>query len=296
MLTRDAPSLLELAADPATPDRATVLDRLSALAVGDDVDVLPRGVPDRYTAEPVYAAVSQGVPLFRELLAEDELAAHAAALLAWFPAQAEGSLTALWARLGRGAAGGAGLAAIGLLGDAALVPRLEPLLRDDEPVRRWGAAIALARISGDEPPDGVVDELVRAALGELAEPDVVFMHGETHRYAAVSLKLLGPAVRPAAVEQIARSFARVDGYTAQALVDALLALAFPARLEPGTPFAALLAHQQQALRGLLTAEWFVTGSVYPAVPYTLDGYGLPYDARGLDAYIRGVRRRRWRRG
>jgi hypothetical protein len=118
------------------------------------------------------------------------------------------------------------------------------------------------------------------------------MHGEMPHYAAVSLKQLGPAVRPAAVEQIARSFAGVDSYTGQALVDALLTLAFPVRPERGTPFAALEPHQQHALGGLMTAGWFVMGNAYPNVPYTLDACGLPSDARSLDAYIRGRRRLR----
>jgi hypothetical protein len=292
---RAVPYLIGLAADPATPEREWVLDLLGGIAVGNDVEILPQGVPERYRRDPAYAAVSEGVPLFRALLAEASLAADAAALLAWFPAHAEGSLAALWARLGTGAAGGAGLAAIGLLGDATLVPRLEPFLRDEDAVRRWGAAIALARLAGDNPPDGVVEELVRAACGDvpgLGERGIVFMHGEMPHYAAVSLKLLGPAVRPAAVEQIARSFAEVDSYTGQALVDALLALAFPTRLERGTPFAALAPHQQHALGGLMTAAWFVVGTPYPNVPYTLAEYRLPMDARGLDAYIRGKRRLR----
>jgi hypothetical protein len=283
------PSLLELAADAATPERGPLLDRLRGIA-GADEDVLPRGAPERYRRDLGYAAVAEGVPLFGALLADDELAGYAAALLAWFPGRADAAL--LWARLDGAppALAGTCLAAIGLLdGDAA---RLAPFVRDADPVRRWGAAIALARVAGADPPDGVLDELLLAARGEvpaLEPPGVVFMSGAMHRYAAASLPLLDPATHPAVVERIARSLSGVDAYAGMTLVDTMLALAFSAPVPRGTPFAALEPHQQQALRGLLTARWFVMDTGFANVALSLDSFGLPVDARGLDAYIRGKR-------
>jgi hypothetical protein len=288
----DVPFLLERAADPATPERGPLLDLLRGIAAAED-DVLPRGVPESYASDPGYAAVANGVPLFHALLADDELAAYAAALLAWFPPLADAAW--LWARLDGAppALAGACLAAIGLLDGGAA--RLAPFVRDADPVRRWGAAIALARVAGADPPDGVVDELLLAARGDvraLEPPGVVFMNGDMQRYAAASLRLLGAALHPAVVERIARSLGGVDAHAGMTLVDAMLALAFPTGLARGTPFDALEPHQQQALRGLLTARWFVMDTGYANVALSLDNVGLPVDARALDAYIRG-RRRRW---
>ena len=287
-----APVLLELAADAATPERGPLLDLLRGVAAADE-DVLPSGAPEWQASDPGYAAVAEGVPLFGSLLANDELAAHAAALLAWFPDRAD--VSPLWARLdgAPSALAGACLAAIGLLdGDAV---RLAPFLRDADPVRRWGAAIALARVAGADPPEGVLDELLLAARGDvpaLEPPGVVFMFGDMPRYAAASLRLLDPATHPAVVERIARSLGGVDAHVGLTLVDTMLTLAFSGPLPRGTPFAALEPHQQQALRGLLTARWFVMDTGYANVALSLDSFGLPVDARALDAYIRGKRRLR----
>ena len=162
-------------------------------------------------------------------------------------------------------------------------------------MRRWGAAIALARVAGADPPDGVLDELLLAARGDvpaLEPPGVVFMFGDMPRYAAASLRLLEPAMHPVIVERIARSLGGVDAHAGMTLVDTMLTLAFSGPLPRGTPFAALEPHQQQALRGLLTAPWFVMDTGYANVALSLDSFGLPVDARALDAYVRG-RRRRW---
>ena len=167
------PSLLELVADPATPERNLILLLLDGLTVGEDDNVLPEGVRPGFEELPTYRAVREGVPLFRKLLwdGDDEIEAQAAKLLAWFPSEADGSLEALWARLEKAPrrVAGASLAAIGLLGGRHQIERLAPLLTDDDPWRRWGAAIALARIAGREAPDPTLDVLLDAATGDLPD-------------------------------------------------------------------------------------------------------------------------------
>ena len=151
----------------------------------------------------------EGVPLFRKLLwdGDPEIEAQAAKLLAWFPSEADGSLEALWARLEKAPqrVAGACLAAIGLLGGRHQIERLAPLLTDDDPWRRWGAAIALARIAGREAPDPTLDVLVDAATGDLpdgTDDGVEFDNGDMPGYAIRSLRLLGPRGLDAMLEAL----------------------------------------------------------------------------------------------
>ena len=195
----------------------------------------------------------EGVPLFRKLLwdGDPEIEAQAAKLLAWFPSEADGSLEALWARLEKAPqrVAGACLAAIGLLGGRHQVERLAPLLTDDDPWRRWGAAIALARIAGREAPDPTLDVLVDAATGDLpdgTDDGVEFDNGDMPGYAIRSLRLLGPRGLDAMLEALPGC---------ERLVHGVVPHVFPERVD--APFAELTDDQQRVLREVLRSGWVV---------------------------------------
>ena len=281
------PFLLELVADPATQERSSILLLLDGLTVGEDDWVLPEGVRPGFEEIPAYRAVREGVPVFHKLLwdGDDEIEAQAAKLLAWFPDEADGSLEALWARLEKAPqdVAGACLAAIGLLGGRHQIERLAPLLGDDDPYRRWGAAIALARIAGREAPDPTLDVLLDAATGDLpdmADPGVAFDNGDMPGYAIRSLRLLGPRGLDAMLEALPGC---------ERLVHGVIPQVFPERIEPDTRFAALTDDQQRVLREVLRSGW--------VIGWLLRNLRLPDTEEALDAYIRGVkpRRRLWRR-
>ncbi|HEX6025376.1 MAG TPA: HEAT repeat domain-containing protein [Solirubrobacter sp.] len=282
------PFVLELAADPATPDRDLILLLLDGLTVGEDDWVLPEGVPAAYQELPAYRAIREGVPLFRKLLwdGDPEIEAQAAKLLAWFPDEADGSVEALWARLDSAPpdVAGACLAAIGLLGGRHQLDRLTPLLRAADPYRRWGAAIALARIAGREAPDPTLDVLLDAAtsntLPDMADPGVAFDNGDMPGYAIRSLRLLGPRGLDAMLGALPGC---------ERLVHGVVPYAFPEPIEPDTPFAELTDDQQRVLREVARSGW--------VVDWQLRRLDLPETPEALDAYIRGVkpRRRFWGR-
>ncbi|MEH1014905.1 hypothetical protein V6U90_17560 [Micromonospora sp. CPCC 206060] len=166
------PFLLELLADPATPEPAPLIELLVSIAIGYDETWLPTGLPvaefrraaeaallaaaprpgdegydedyseydyveslsgadqerlGTYVALAAYDAVRVGVPLFRSLLthADPAVRISAAYVLAWFPEEATGSLSALSALVrsavatGEAAAGDeAGTAATAAAGQA----------------------------------------------------------------------------------------------------------------------------------------------------------------------------------
>jgi hypothetical protein len=282
-----APFLAELAADANTEERDSIVSLLDCIAVGYDEYVLPKGPYPGHEDYPPYAAVRDCVPQLRALLwaGDDALEALTAKLLAWFPAQADGSLEALWARLEHAPqdVAGACLAAIGLLGGRHQIERLAPLLRDDDPYRRWGAAIALARIAGREAPDPTLEVLIDAATGDLpdmADPGVAFNYGDMPGYAIQSLSLLGPRGLDAMLEALP---------DCERLVHGVVPHVFPERVD--VSFAELTEDQQRVLREVLRSGW--------VVEWQLRNLGLPETAEELDAYIRGVKPRRrffWQRG
>ena len=248
--------------------------------------MLPEGVREHHEEIPGYRAVREGVPLFRKLLwdGDSEIEAQAAKLLAWFPSEADGSLEALWARLEKApqTVAGACLAAIGPLGGRHQIERLTPLLGDDDPYRRWGAAIALARIAGREAPDPTLEVLLDAAtsdeLPDMADQGVEFDNGDMPGYAIRSLRLLGPRGLDAMLEALPGC---------ERLVHGVVPHVFPERTDAS--FAELTDDQQRVLREVLRSGW--------VVDWQLRNLGLPDTPEELDAYIRGVKPRRkfWRR-
>ncbi|MFC7482440.1 hypothetical protein ACFQX7_23875 [Luedemannella flava] len=95
------PFLLELLADPATPERAELIDLLVTIAIGYSELWLPDGLSIQELspgpARAAYDEVRKGLPLFRALAAESDEALRTAAAysLAWFPDDAAGSVPVL---------------------------------------------------------------------------------------------------------------------------------------------------------------------------------------------------------
>src|SRR5262245_760816 len=77
------PFLLEVLADPATPERAELIDLLVAIAIGYSELWLPDGLSigelSPGPARAAYDAVREGVPLFRRLAGEPDEALRTAA-------------------------------------------------------------------------------------------------------------------------------------------------------------------------------------------------------------------------
>jgi hypothetical protein len=187
------PFLAELAAASDTPNRHDLLLLLAYAAVGTDWPSLPDGVDPARFGDPSYApgcgpgrrqdevpwaraayqAVSQEVPQLLGLVDDDDprLRQASAYLVAWFPRHAAAGLGRLRARLGAEPdpnAAATMVVAVGLLagahGQVADAPLLAELLGAPEPLVRWAAAIALARLV-DDPPEPAVAELLGWATG-----------------------------------------------------------------------------------------------------------------------------------
>ena len=184
------PFLLEAAADPATGDRAQLLELLTALAVGHDATWLPGGVPQAAdeargwgpAEQAAHRAVGEGLPLFLKLLRDDDAAVRraAAGLLAWFPTQAAATVGELtWAAL------------------------------DPDPSVVATALIALGLVGGDRP---LATETATAAFTDPGPPAALTDPG---RPAAVT-----DAGRPAALTDAAPQAALTDAGPQAALTDA----------------------------------------------------------------------------
>jgi HEAT repeat protein len=267
------PFLLALAGDPATPERSSVLALLGSLAIGYDESWLPEGVdtvawraavaamdPD----DPVtwlarqelaaYEAVRAGVPRLCALLGDPDSDVRATAVwvLAWFPEEAARIRPALSGLLTAERAPGVvanAVVAAGLLGDDSLVPRLREWLAGDEPLTRWAAAVALARLAPADP--AVIDVLASSSAeppGQ-TEPVVMFHEGDLRAYASASLVPLDPPEE--AITAVLAGLSRTSGLSAFAPTLAALRLAFGAEPPESPPaFDELTEPQRRTVRTL----------------------------------------------
>ncbi|MFI5929577.1 hypothetical protein ACIA3K_26885 [Micromonospora sp. NPDC051543] len=344
------PFLLEMLTGPGTPDPASVLGLLSALAVGFDEGVLPDGFPvveyrraadggrallaakpppwtgsdetekeyveylyveslseaDQgrlwaYVALATYDAVRAGVPVFRALLghSDPDVRLVAAYLLAWFPEEADASVSALAGALdaASGVAATPGevatmLVSTGLLGAA---PNIR-WLTDARPLVRWAAAIGRARVLGATADPATVAELLGwAALASgdaLVEPVegewVPFLGGDLGGYAALALRQLGPRHADRAFDALLDRLPTVDGDRSLTLLGAALRLAFPdGPLPAGTPVHALTPQQRRLAEALgsSTEPWLIDGQEFGNVAELVGGYGLPASRPAIRAYL-----------
>ncbi|MGW0605378.1 HEAT repeat domain-containing protein [Streptomyces sp. NPDC002644] len=206
-----------------------------------------------------YDAVRGRLPTLLPLLADDDPAVRAATahLVAWFPEEAPQALPRLLDVLGaepEPAVLATALVAAGLLGDASLVDRLAPFLTAGEPVVRWAAAIALARLiaTGAEcaASAGVLAELA-AAQAEPPEPAVPFHEGDLRGYSASSLTSLAGRYPDEALDAVTDGLSATSGPGSFPVAEAALRLAFGEPAPDGLPpFGELTGRQQRLIRAL----------------------------------------------
>ncbi|GIE34500.1 hypothetical protein Ait01nite_075450 [Actinoplanes italicus] len=271
------PSLLELAADSAVPDRDLLLYLLGRIAVGTDAAWLPGGVRrDALDADEAaaYDAVAQGLPLFDTLTTDPELADHAAYLLGWYPGRLE-SVPVL-AALDSPTA----IVALGLLGLPEGVPAAERALSDDHPLNRWAGAVALARLGGE----GATAELLRwASSGHRDEPKVAYLEGDVAGLALLTLESVADDVLEPALTRLGH----VSAEPALTTIGVLLRQAFPhGPIARGTAFGDLTARQRRVVRALVDtpAAWLFDGAEFVNVNLLISDHGLPHGHDRLTAY------------
>jgi len=323
--------LAELATAPDTPNRHHILLLLAYAAVGTDWPSLPDGVdpgrlgdlayapgcgPGRRRdevpwARAAYQAVAQVVPRLLGLLDDDDPRVRRAAayLVAWFPQHAAAGLERLRARLAAEHdpnVNATMVVAVGLLagahGQVADAPVLAGLLGGPQPLVRWAAAIALARLFVAAPPEPAVAELLGWATGATSQPpeaDIPFHDGELGRYALAAAVRPGPAAHQWAVEALLARLPMVGrAGEVEGLLWDLLGVTFDHdtfdRLLPRPRWEQLSRLQQRVLRAIADTDHLWQGD--PEDPWARDdpppasnplaAHGLPDTRAQLQAYVR----------
>jgi hypothetical protein len=261
-------------------------------------------------ARAAYQAVSQEVPQLLGLLEEDDprLRRATAYLVAWFPQRAAACLRRLRARLGAEPdpnAAATMVVAVGLLagahGQAADIPVLAELLGAREPLVRWAAAIALARLLMDAPPEPAVAELLGWATGVIPQPpeaEISFHDGALGRYALAAAVRPGPAAHRRAVEALLARLPMVaPAGEVEGLLWDLLGVTFDHdtfdMLLPRPRWEQLSRLQQRVLRVVADTDRLWQGD--PDDPWAsndpppawnpLAAHGLPATRAQLQAYV-----------
>ena len=297
------PFLLGLASHPGTPERTWPLYLAAALAVGYDEAHLPSGVDiatwreeaarlretgDRdhfdfaWTLRSVeaelaaYDAVRAGMPTVRTLLGDDVagVRATAAYTAGWFPEEAAATLPALEALLESERDTNViahALVAAGLLDGRALLPRFREHLAGAEPLPRWAAATALARLGAADAP--VIAELA-ASSASPPEGHVAFLEGDLRLYSALTLVALDE-VPPDAVDAVLDGLSRTSDDASFPMAEAALKLTFRTPALPLPRFADLTPAQQRTVRTIaeLPPESWRWGNLMEI----LRAWGLPTD-------------------
>ncbi|WFE99839.1 hypothetical protein [Micromonospora sp. WMMD964] len=254
-----------------------------------------------YVALATYDAVRAGVPAIRALLghADPDVRLFAAYLLAWFPEEADDSVSALASAVdaATGVAATPGevatmLVSTGLLGAAPDVR----WLTDARPLVRWAAAVGRARVLGAAADPATVAELLgwaSAASGEApAEPVegewVPFLGGDLGGYAALALRQLGPQHADRAFDALLERLPTVSAEWSLTALGVALPLAFPdGPMTAGTPVDALTPRQRRLAEALgrSTAPWLIGGQQFGNVTELVGGYGLPGARDEMRAYL-----------
>ena len=268
------PFLYALAADPTSAQRVEIVRLLGSLAIGYPEMWLPAGVDiaswrrdvaaapaadrgadyARYEMA-AYDAVRATVPGLCTLLADPDpkLRAVTASTLAWFPEESALIVPRLLELLEIERVPGVGANAIvaaGLVGDAALADRLRPYLAGEDPLLRWAAATALARLGATDV--AVVAELARCGASEPEQetPRVCFSdEGDIRAYSAKSLAAVQGELTDEAMAAVLDGLAGVSGPYAFTPAATALRLTFgpePPATRP--PFAELTEPQRRTVR------------------------------------------------
>jgi len=278
------PFLVEVLAAEDTVNRVGVLELLTSIAIGYDECWLPQplSVDDLRAAGPdeaaAYDSVRAGVPLFRTLLADSDMAlrTRAAYALAWFPEEAPSSLVALspltHTATSTGVLEATAWVAIGLLGGVVD----QGALTDDRPLVRWGAAIGLAGTAGPSADDVVIEELLTWVAGR-ADNDarVPFFDGDLAGYAGLALGQVGDRHADRVFDALLRRIPVVSGPNALPVMGRALEMAFPSGA--GIVGARPLDDRQRRLIAALlqSPETEVRGATLANFKLLLRDFGLP---------------------
>lgn len=203
-----------------------------------------------------YDAVRASVPRLSTLLGDPDPAVRAATAwtVGWFPESADLVLPRLLELLEDEPVPGVranAIVAAGLLGDATLVDRLRGPLARDEPLERWAAATALARLGAADAE--VIGELAACSVNppDQDEPAVHFLEGDLRGYASSSLALLDGQVPADVVASVLDGLSRTSEIASFAVAAAALRLAFgPRRPSPRPPYDDLTELQRRTVRTL----------------------------------------------
>ncbi|GLX50467.1 hypothetical protein Shyhy01_34170 [Streptomyces hygroscopicus subsp. hygroscopicus] len=244
-----------------------------------------------------YDAVRGALPALLPLSGDREAAVRAgvAYLLAWFPEAAGESLPHLVPLLDEEREPvvlATLLVAVGLLGDgepgAELAARIREFLTAGEPVVRWAAATALARLGGRGVEAAVSAEVLSELVAVAEEPGsdtprVVFHEGDLRGYSAASLTLLAGRFPAEALDAVTGGLAATSGPESFPLATAALRLAFgePGPDGPGA-FTELAEPQRRLVRVLAeldkaTWQWANLWGI-------VRSWGLPTPRDALRAY------------
>jgi HEAT repeat protein len=321
------PFLVELATAPDTHNRARLVHLLAYAAVGHDQDNLPDGIvtldqlrhttswPDKpeYGAWAVaaYQAVQAALPVLLPLLeeADDRLRRETAHLLAWFPSFAPASLPRLRAQVHREPSRYTKvtmIVAVGLLagatGQTSDTPWLSELLAGPDPLLRWAAATALARLAPEHPPEAAVQELLgwltdppeSDSFALQANPDAFPSHDDMPfgDYTLQTLVRPGLAARQRVTEALLAKLEGASGWRAEGLLWELMVVAFAGDPQaPRPPFAGLDPLQQRIVGALAKMPWIWQAPPDERIPADnpLWAYGLPNTQQGLQAYVSNPR-------
>lgn len=289
------PFVAELAMARSIPDRHWLVEALTYAAIGYDTYSLPAGIvegsfeelarttnttgdEERYGrwALDAYQAVEAAVPALAALLEEDDtwLRRATAHLVAWFPRWAPRSLPLLRERLAAEPdpdTRSTMLIALGLLagawGETEDSQLLGGQLEDDDAVVRWAAAVALARLFPQAPPEAAVQELLGWPAGQAKagrDPQILFPEPEAYTLLVLRDQ---PVLRVRAVGAVLDRLPRLSGEAAYATVSNLMALAFDDdQSVQGTAFAALSPLHQRLLRTLVELPALWGDDEYPLPP------------------------------
>jgi HEAT repeat protein len=142
------------------------------------------------------------------------------------------------------------IVSIGLLSGTELVPLLREHLGGSEPLLRWAAAVALARLDIDAE---VINVLAAASTDPPeagAGPATVHFHdGDLRAYAAQTLVLLEERPPAEAVDAVLSGLSQTSEVAAFSMTTAALRLTFPGGApDPLPPFQDLTEPQRRAVR------------------------------------------------
>ncbi|MFF3671577.1 HEAT repeat domain-containing protein [Microtetraspora malaysiensis] len=205
----------------------------------------------------VYDAVRAEIPGLRRLLGDDDAETRSATayLLGWFPEEAADSVLALRTLLASEIVTGVTANAIisaGLLSDAELIPRLREHLSGPEPLLRWAAAVALARLDVLDPE--IIGALASASVdppeADVA-PGVHFLEGDPRAYASQTLAALDAKLPAESVDAVLEGLSRSAEVATFSMATAALRLTFgEGAPRPLPPFKELTEPQRRVVRVL----------------------------------------------